>query len=514
MEEKLLAVDVGTQSVRALIFNGRGDLLARSRVPIEPYVAPRPGFAEQDPDLYWRSLIKAIAELRQKSHVDLTTVRAMALTTQRATVVNLDKNGRPLRPAIVWLDQRRTEDLPPVKGLWGNLFKLGRLSDTVAYLQSEAEANWIKHRQPEIWEQTAKYLFLSGYLSYKLTGKYVDAVASQVGYMPFDFKRQQWSRRWDWKWKVVSVKKSMLPKLVPAGKVLGVLSKKAAKECGLPKDLPIIAAGSDKACEVIGSGFMSPSHACLGLGTTATINVVSQQYKEIIPLLPPYPAAIPEMYNLEIQIYRGYWMVSWFKEELGLEEKLLAEEQGVEAETILDQTLANIPPGSDGLILQPYWSPGLRHPGPEARGAIIGFGDVHTRGHIYRAILEGIAYALREGAERIQKRTGNTIRELRVAGGGSRSHSAMQITADIFGLPAIRPHTWEASGLGAAICAAVGSGIHTDFKSAIASMTRKGEVFEPDESTHQTYNNLFRQVYKNLYPKLKPLYRAIYQILG
>jgi sugar (pentulose or hexulose) kinase len=202
-------------------------------------------------------------------------------------------------------------------------------------------------------------------------------------------------------------------------------------------------------------------------------------------------------------------MVNWFKQEFGLREMELAEETGVETEQLFDELVRSVPPGSQGLVLQPYWSPGLRHPGPEARGAIIGFGDVHTRAHIYRAILEGLAYALREGAERTSQRSGIPIRELRVAGGGSQSRAAMQITADIFGLPASRPHVYEASGLGAAIDAAVGVGLHPDFETAVQEMTHLGETFQPDLKVHKVYDQLYRQVYLKMYGRLKPLYKKM-----
>jgi sugar (pentulose or hexulose) kinase len=166
--------------------------------------------------------------------------------------------------------------------------------------------------------------------------------------------------------------------------------------------------------------------------------------------------------------------------------------------TCFDALVNQVPPGSDGLVLQPYWSPGLRHPGPEARGSVVGFNDVHTRSHLYRAILEGLAYALREGAERTCKRSGVDITELRVAGGGSQSNAAMQLTADIFGLPAARPHVYEASGLGAAIDAAVGAGIHTSFASAVNDMTRTGDLFEPNPAAHHIYDELYEGLFKDV----------------
>jgi sugar (pentulose or hexulose) kinase len=167
-----------------------------------------------------------------------------------------------------------------------------------------------------------------------------------------------------------------------------------------------------------------------------------------------------------------------------------------------------------GLVLQPFWSPGLKIPGPEAKGAIIGWGDVHTRAHLYRAILEGLAYALREGKERSERRSRVPITELRVAGGGSQSDAAMQITADVFGLPAIRPHLYETSGLGAAMDAAVGLGLHRDFGAAVREMTRPGRSFEPDPQTHELYDGLYQRVYLRLYRRLKPLYEAIREITG
>ena len=173
MPENLLAIDNGTQSVRALVFDPRGNLLHKSRVPIEPYYSTAPGLAEQDPEIFWKAVCQACQELWALG-ADKSSLAAVALTTQRSTVINVDQNGKPLRPAIVWLDQRRTEGQKPVGGLWGVAFRLAGASETVAYLQTEAESNWIRTHQPEIWDATYKYLFLSGYLTFRLTGTFVD----------------------------------------------------------------------------------------------------------------------------------------------------------------------------------------------------------------------------------------------------------------------------------------------------------------------------------------------------
>jgi sugar (pentulose or hexulose) kinase len=510
----VLAIDNGTQSVRALLFDLRGNLLAKSRVPIESYVSQAPGLAEQDPDVFWRAVCRATQDLLKMPEVRRDAIAGVALTTQRSTVINVDAQGRPLRPAIVWLDQRRTSGLKPVGGWWGLAFRLARMTDTVAYLQAEAEANWIRTHQPEIWSRTHKYLFLSGYLAHRMTGKFIDSVGSQVGYVPFDYKRLGWARPSDWKWQAVPMDPRILPELVPPAGRLGELTRAAAEATGLPEGLPVIAAAADKACEVIGAGCLSPHIACLSYGTTATINTTHRRYIEVIPLIPPYPAAVPDAYSLEIQIYRGYWMVSWFKREFGQPEQHLAQEMGIEVESLFDEMVKEVPPGSLGLTLQPFWSPGLRVPGPEAKGAVIGFGDVHTRAHLYRSILEGLAYGLREGAERIARRSGVRITEIRVAGGGSQSAASMQLTADIFGLPTTRPHLYEASGLGAAIDVAVGLGLHPDFDTAVSEMTRVGVSFEPNPIHHRIYDELYNRVYLKMYGRLRPLYEAIRDITG
>ena len=513
-KDHILAIDMGTQSVRALLFDLEGNLVCKSQVHIEPYFSKQPGWAEQEPEYFWENLCQACQKLWERTEVSKDAIAGVALTCQRATMINVDEEAKPLRPAIVWLDQRRTEDEPAVGGLWGMAFAVSGMKETIRYFQAEAECNWIRKYQPDVWKKTHKYLFLSGYLTHRLVGRFVDSVGCQVGYVPFDYKNLAWAKKSDFKWTALPVHPEQLPELVPPTEPLGEITAEAAEATGIPKGLPMIAAAADKACEVLGAGCLEPSVSCLSYGTTATVNTTSLKYVEPISLIPPYPSAVPGAHSLEIQVYRGYWMVTWFKREFGLREKQLAEERGCAPEELFDELVEQVPPGSMGLMLQPYWSPGIKNPGPEAKGAIIGFGDVHTRAHVYRAIIEGLAYALREGLERSQKRMGVTTRELRVAGGGSQSDAAMQITADIFNLPASRPHIYETSGLGAAMDAAVGLKLHPDFDAAVAAMTRPGRTFEPRAESREIYDALYERVYKQMYRKLGPLYQEIREITG
>ena len=512
---RLLAIDVGTQSARAIVFDAQGRLLAKAQTVFEPtYVSPHPGWAEQDPEIYWNGVVQSCQKLWQTGDVRPAEITGISLTTQRATMICVDGAGKVLRPATVWLDQRLCTEPPDMGPLWNSLFKLAGAADLIHHMQTQAEANWYAQNEPAMWKDTGKFLFLSGWLTHRLIDDYADSVGCQVGYVPFDYKHLRWAKPGDFKWKALAIKPEQLPRLAQPGNKLGELSKSAAAQLGLPSGLPLIAAAADKACEVLGCGVLEPDVAQLSFGTTATINTTQARYVEVQRLLPPYPAAVPGAYNTEIQIFRGFWMVSWFKREFAHREQSLAAASGQPVEELFDDLIRSAPPGAMGLTLQPYWSPGVRDPGPEAKGAIIGFGDVHTRAHLYRAMIEGLVYGLRAGKEQIERRIKKSIRVLRVAGGGSQSDCAMQITADVFGLAAERPEIYETSALGAAMNCAVGLGVQPDYPTAVREMCRVGRRFEPEPASRKIYDALYREVYQQMYPQLKPLYQRIRAITG
>ena len=508
-----LSIDNGTQSVRAMVFDGQGQLIAKSKIEIEPYFSNQKGWAEQNAEYFWNSLCQACLELWPKLSISKELIAAVSVTTQRATIVPMGIDNQPLRPAITWLDQRQVQTKPKLGKLESVIMGIIGAKPLVDLMHAEAEANWIQQNEPEIWKQVHKFLLLSGYHNYKLTGNYKDAVASTVGFIPFDYKIQEWADQKDWKWRAMPIRSEMLPEVLPAGSVLGEITEAAAEQTGIPEGLPLIACGSDKACEVLGTGCIDNETGSLSYGSLATLNITSDKYLEAIPFYPAYPGVIPNTFNIEMMIQRGYWMVSWFKKEFGLQEDQLAKEKNVQPETLFDKLLAKVPPGSDGLMLQPYWSPS-NGDGPETRGAIIGFNEDHTRAHLYRAMIEGLTYALRESKELLEKRTKKSISRLVVSGGGSQSDEVMQITADIFGMTVFRPHTFETSSLGAAIASAVGIGLYQDFTYAVEKMTHAGDRFDPIDTNKEIYNDLYHKVYKKMYGNLKPSYEAIKSVLG
>lgn len=513
-DELILAIDYGTQSVRAVLIDLNGNVLQLSKTEITPYFSVAPGWAEQDPEYFRDKMFETLQKLFRETTFSKEQIKAVTLTTQRSTLINLDSEGRSLRPAISWLDQRQCVVGKYPDRLTQLALRVVGMREAVMHSVRHGECNWLMQNTPDVWEKTHKFLLLSGYLTWTLTGEYSDSVGCTVAYLPFDYKKQQWTDRSHMNYKMFPIDREKLPNLVRPSEILGYISREASEKSGIPEGLPLIAAAADKACEVLGSGVITPDVACLSYGTTATVQTTHSKYHEVVPFFPSYPSAVPGCYNTEVQIYRGYWMISWFKKEFGLKEIQMAEKTGQHPEAFFDALVDEVPAGSMGLTLQPYWSPGVKIPGTEAKGAIIGFGDVHTRAHVYRAILEGLTYSLKEGLIRTVKRTGVPVTRVVVSGGGSQSRQAMQLTADIFNMESSRPHTYETSSLGAAINAAVGMKFYESYAEAVKSMTRSGERFVPDSRNVKIYSQLYSKVYSKMYRHLRPLYEQIRNITG
>ena len=512
MEKVILSIDCGTQSLRALIFSVEGELLDKVQIEYAPYVSTQPGWAEQDPDLYWETLFKACLMLKGKNPDLFKKIAGVGVTTMRDTWVNVDTEGNPLRTTIHWLDQRKAKKIYSPNFLIKQAVKVVGMDILIDKIQKDAKCNWIMQNQPEIWEKTYKYMHISGYLNFKLTGEFTDSVASQIGHIPFDYKKMKWLSKGALGERLCPVESEKLLNLVHPGQQIGGITGKASKQTGIMAGTPVIACGSDRGCETLGMGVVDQKMANLGFGTIATIQTTSKKYSEPRRFLPPYPAPIPGHYNYEIDVYRGYWMVTWFKNEFAYKEILEAKEKGILPEEVLNQLLTKAPAGSMGLVLQPYWGPGLKN--LEAKGAMIGFGSIHKKAHVYRAVIEGLGYALLDGLRQIEKSGKVKVEKITVSGGASQSDEICQITADIFNLPLVRGKTHETSGLGAAIATAAGIGLHPSFETAIKEMVNYGKEFKPDPKNAELYNKIYDRIYQKMYKSLKPFYEEIRDITG
>ncbi len=507
-EEKIvLAVDFGTQSVRVSLVNQNGTILAIARHKYdEPYFSRRPGFAEQDANYYWEAFTTAINELKSKSAPILAKVLAMSVTTFRDSPVFLDENYEQTRPMVLWLDQRQAALVKKPPFINRLLFKVIGMLETVYLNMKRTPAIWVQENEPEVWAKTKHYVNISTYINYKLLGELIDSSANQVGHFPLHFRKGVWYSDNALK-NIYQVKREMLTKIVPQGSILGHIGQEISELLGVPTGTPLFAAGPDKASEATGTGTNSSDVAAISYGTASSVIVPNVRYVEPELFLPAYLSSIKDLYHLEVQIYRGYWMVGWFIKEFGSNESLEAKIESLATEEVLNSKMLEIPPGSEGLLLQPYWGPGLKR--PEARGAIVGFNDHHTRSHIYRAIIEGIAYALREGLENIERRQHHKVKEIRVSGGGSQSDAICQITADIFGLPVKRSQTYETATIGTAMATFCFLGEYKNIEEAAQNMVHIQQTFQPNKTNHAQYNKLYKSVYRELYPRLSGLYKRL-----
>jgi len=511
LDDLVLAIDCGTQSLRALAFDPAGRLQAKERIEYRPYFSLKAGWAEQDGAVWWNALCGACRKLCSQEQIR-QRICAVVVTTQRDSMVCLDHQGKPLRPAILWMDERKAD--PPFKprGLENLGYLAIGMAEPILRTQAAAACNWIRQYEPATWAKTRAFVQVSGFLNRLLTGEHADALASQIGHIPFDYVKQRWALPTQRNGRMFPVEEEKLPRLVLAGHQVGTLTAQASQETGLPAGLPVIAGGSDKGCETLGTGVIDQHMASLSFGTTATVQTTTARYMEPLRFMPAYPALLPGMYNPEVEIFRGYWMISWFKNQFAYKEVLEAQQHGISPERMLDSLLEATPPGAHGLVMQPYWTAGLKQ--PSAKGALIGFGDVHERSHVYRAIIEGLAFALREGLEAIQKVSGTKVGALRVSGGASQSDWICRISADVMRLPLQRGATYEASGLGAAMCAAHALGWYPSVLEAARAMSGPMQTFEPHEEASDLYDRLYGRVYKKMYGSLKHLYEDIRDITG
>jgi len=502
----VLTIDLGTQSVRAMLVDKHGNILHKTQYRYEkPYYSLYPGWAEQKADVYWDAVCHVTNRLKKESRVMWSNIIAVTVTTIRDTCLCVDKDRKPLRDFILWLDKRQCGETKPLPLKNSLLFSMAGKKDTAELQRRVSACNWIMENEPEIWEKTYKFIFISGYLTFMLTGNLVDSTANMIGHIPFNSRTRTWMDKNELGRCIFDIENEKLIYLLEPGELLGRITGAASYATGIPKGLPLIATGSDKGCETLGLSCTKPDSAAIGLGTTATIQFTIDRYMEPLPFIPAYPAVLKGHYNPEVQVYRGYWLISWFKKEFAVKEIEQAAKLGVTPETLLDEMLKKIPAGCEGLVFQPYFTPGVVM--PKARGAIVGFSDAHTRAHIYRAIIEGINFALMDGLYTMQKRGKVNIEKLFIAGGGSQSDEICQIVANMFGLPVYRIQTYEASGLGSSIVAFAAMGIYADPCEAAANMVRIKDEFLPDKKEHETYQYIFNEVFSKIFGKLLPLYK-------
>lgn len=325
--------------------------------------------------------------------------------------------------------------------------------------------------------------------------------------MPFCTKRLDWANKKDIEGKIFHVESDKLFDLVDPGDLIGNLTEEAAKLLNLPVGIPVIATGSDKACETLGVGCLNTKSVSVSLASMVTVQTTTDEYFQLYKYGTVFPAAVKGKYTPELGIHRGFWLVSWFVNEFAELEKKESQEKNISIEKILNEKLNKVSPGSDGLLLQPYWLSDVRHPG--ATGTLIGLNDVHTRIHFYRALVEGLGYSIKEGIQSIEKKTHKRVEKIALSGGGSQSEILCQMLANIFDRTVYVVQSHETSGLGAALLSYVHLGVYKNVEEAVDGMVHITKTYEPVKEVAEVYEKLYENIYKLTYKRLQPVYRKM-----
>jgi sugar (pentulose or hexulose) kinase len=496
MERLVIGVDSSTTACKAIAWDRDGRAAAEGRATY-PLLQPRPNWYEQDAETWWDGLCAALRVLL--TQIDAAQVDALCITHQRESFVPADGQGRPLRNAILWLDERNREQVAFLEKQIGRVPFHQVTGKPLTTNPSVTKIVWLMQREPELVARTVKFLDAHAFLVHRLTGAFRTSIASADPMGLVDMASGCWAADLMEK---LGLRPDQFPELTQPGGAIGRVSDEASAATGLPAGLPVIAGTGDGQCAGLGANATGGGRASLNLGTAVVSGVVSADYVAD-PAFRTLYAPIAGRYFFETVIQGGAFTVSWFVDTFGGD---LSDSGLTTPEDLLEAAAADVSPGSLGLVVVPYWNHAMTpYWDPAASGITIGWTGAHGREHFYRAILEGIAFEQRLLGEGLATATSQAIDEYVALGGGSRSDLWCQIVADVTGVPVVRAATAEATCLGAGILAAVAAQWYPDATIAASAMTHTAERFAPDPETHAIYERIYSEVYHPLFPTLQPL---------
>ncbi len=493
-KDLVIGIDSGTSECKVIVWSPDGSLIAEGRAAI-PMLRPHPAWHEQSAESWWQAACEAITQA--VSQVDAARVAAMAISHQRETFVPLDRRGQPLRNSILWMDERARLLLPDLEQQYG-ADRFHRITGKVMSGNlTVGKIAWLKENEPAVFESTDRFVDVQAYLVYKLTGDFHTGWGSADPMGLFDMSQNRWSEEI---LGGLGLTAAHLPAAFRPGEVIGQISPGAAKECGLPPGTPVAAGLGDGQSAGLGINITQPGESYLSLGTSTIGGAFSGEYVTSRAFRTMY-GGVPGTYLLETVLLSGGYTIKWFVD--NFVDLQAGEDQSIE--DVMEEAARKIAPGSEGLLLVPYWNSAMNpYWDAGASGIVVGWRGSHRRSHMYRAILEGIAFEQRLHLSGIEEALNRKIDRYVAVGGGARSDLWCQIIADVTGKPVYRTHTHEATALGAGILAAYAAGWYSDVPQAAGEMVHHEErFFEPDGDRHDTYSHIYEEVYRHLFPSLQ-----------
>lgn len=493
-----LGIDSSTTATKALLMDADGSVLGVGRATYD-FASPRPRWSEQDPALWWDATVEAVRRVLAETGVDGGDVDGIGLTGQMHGLVLLDDRGEPLRPAILWNDQRTDAECDEIREVVGRDRLIEITGNDALTGFTAPKVLWVRNHEPDLYERAAHLLLPKDFVRLRLTGEYATDVAGGSGTILFDLARRTWSRPLV---ELLGIPAEWLPPTYEGPEVTGRVTPEAAGALGLRPGIPVVAGGGDQAANAVGVGAIAPGVTAMSIGTSGVVFAPTDG-----PAIEPearlhaFCHAVPGTWHVMGVMLSAAGSYQWFRDAFAPERSFRD----------LDDMAAAVPAGSDGLVFLPYLT-GERtpHPDPLARGAFVGLTVRHGQGHLARAVMEGVAFGLRDSLELI-RRTG-PVTEIRASGGGAASPVWLGIIADVAGVPVHTVSTSEGAALGAAMLAGVGCGAFTDVADAADAAVRLGPVTEPGDDADR-YAQTYR-VYGSLYPALRDGFTALSRLEG
>ncbi|HEX3229669.1 MAG TPA: xylulokinase [Pyrinomonadaceae bacterium] len=488
-----LGLDVGTGGSRAVVIDMTGSVVAAATVEHQPFTSPHPGWAEQDPRDWWRASEAAIRAVLNE--VEPQSIKAIGLSGQMHGSVLLDARDESLRPALIWCDQRTADQCRAITEKVGAQSLIELTCNPALTGFTLPKMLWVREHEPEVWQQTRSVLLPKDYVRLRLSGDKATDVADASGTLLLDVSGRKWSREM---LAATEIDEKLLPAVYESPEITGAVSTTGNQATGLPKGTPIVAGGGDQAAGAVGMGIVRAGTVSATIGTSGVVFAASDK-----PSLDPkgrvhtFCHAVPNRWHVMGVTQGAGLSLRWFRDQFGA-----GDDDGRDPYERLTEEAAQVQAGAEGLLWTPYLM-GERTPhlDPNARAALVGLTASHTRAHVVRALLEGVAFSLRDTLE-IFREMKVPVNEIRLGGGGARSKLWRQIQADVYGREVATVRAEEGAAYGAAILAGVGAGAWPTVDAACEAVVSVADRVQHDAESAALLDQQYAR-FRMIYPALR-----------
>ena len=507
-----LGIDVGTSGTKTLLMDPEGRVLATASAEYD-FETPKPGWTQQDPELWWKATVKSVGSVIRRAKVDGRQVAGIGLSGQMHGLVITDGAGKPLRPCLLWNDQRTAAQAGAIEQAVGGRKKLIQLVGNAAMTSfTLTKLLWVRDNEPRIYDKIKHLLLPKDYVRLRLTGEYIGEVSDMSGTLMLDQRRRKWSRKII---DVFQIDKDILPPVVESHEITGRLTESIATKLGLAAGTPVVGGGGDQPAGAVGNGIVNDGLTSATMGTSGVLYAHSKKY-----VVDPdsrantFCSSVDGEYCMFGCVLSAGGSFQWFRNTLAAAEVAEAKRKRIDPYELLTAQAAAARPGCDGVFWLPYLT-GERtpHADPVAKGGWIGIHAGTGRNELVRAVMEGATFAMNDVVRILRDERGLPIKQIRLSGGGARSEFWRQLQADIYATTCVTINAEEGPAYGAALLAAAGTGGFKDVREACRAGIEITRTIEPNESAKAFYAKHYQQ-YRRLYPALKAEFARIAELSG